>query len=94
MAYSKISVEPNNSTPRKIEARGALTQAQNTAVSPKAAANPGSSPRSEPAKQPKVEPTKNTGTISPPLNPVPKVMAVNIIFAPAITHILKVVTKK
>lgn len=73
-------VEPNNSTLKKIEARGALTQAQNMAVSPKAAATPGSKPNSVPAKHPKVEPIKKTGTISPPLKPAPKVNAVKIIF--------------
>ena len=80
MANNRILVEPKSSTLKKMDAKGALTQAQKTAVNPKAAAKPGSSPRSVPAKQPKVEPIKNTGTISPPLNPAPRVKVVKIIF--------------
>ena len=64
-----------------MEAIGALTEAQKTAVNPKAAAKPGSIPNRLPAKQPNVEPIKKTGTISPPLKPAPKVMAVNSILS-------------
>ena len=71
--------EPNNSMLNSKEAIGQFTTPQNTEIKPIAAPNPGSSPSKPPTTFPKVAPIKNEGTISPPLNPAPKVIAVKII---------------
>ena len=68
---------PNISTLRTMEARGELVTQQKRPTRPRAAENPGSSPRRPPQTQPKVAPMQKVGTISPPLNPALRVMAVN-----------------
>ena len=65
---------------RSKEAIGQFTTPQNMAIIPTAAANPGSRPKREPATLPKVAPMKKEGTISPPLKPAARVMAVKMIF--------------
>jgi len=67
---------PNNSTQRNTAVTGQLVTPQKRQASPTAAPIEQSSPRSGARKLPKVEPTKNTGRISPPLNPAPSVKAV------------------
>ena len=57
-----------------------LEKWQKIAEKPIAAPIDGSSPMKGAATQPKVEPTKNAGTISPPLKPEAMVIAVNSIF--------------
>ena len=53
---------------------------QNTPTIPQPAQRAAGSPRIGPMTQPRVAPIKNEGTISPPLNPAPRVAAVKIIF--------------
>ena len=53
---------------------------QNKAMRPKLAEKELESPKRGPIAAPKVAPTKNEGTISPPLKPAPNVSAVNRIF--------------
>ena len=53
--------------PRNTEATGQFVLPQKVATSAMAAAKPGFIPSSGPTTQPKVAPTKNVGTISPPL---------------------------
>ena len=60
--------------------RGQLVTPQNTATMPHAAHMPVGSPNIGARKLPSVAPTKSVGTISPPLNPPPRVTAVKIIF--------------
>ena len=62
------------------EAIGAFVTPQNTDTMPTAAQRDGESPTKEPNRQPKVAPIVKDGTISPPLKPAPKVMAVKTIF--------------
>ena len=59
---------------------GQFVTPQNTDTIATAAQSDGGNPRSEPKRQPKVAPIVKDGTISPPLNPAPRVMAVNNIF--------------
>ena len=77
---NKIPEAPKSSILKNKEAMGLFTTPQNMAISPIAAPNPGSRPRSPPATFPKVAPIKKEGTISPPLYPAAKVIAVNTIF--------------
>ena len=58
---------------------GQLVTPQNTHTMPSPAPKEGWSPRKGATVQPKVAPVKNTGTISPPLNPAPRVMVVKSI---------------
>ena len=60
--------------------RGQLVTPQNTATMPHAAHMPVGSPNIGARKLPSEAPTKSVGTISPPLNPPPRVTAVKIIF--------------
>ena len=62
------------------EVSGQLVTPQNTLTIPHAAHKPIGSPNTGAKKLPRVAPTKSVGTISPPLNPPPNVMAVNSIF--------------
>lgn len=71
---------PNNSNPIKREAIGAFVTPQNTDTMPTAAQRDGDSPKSVPKRHPNVAPMVKEGTISPPLNPAPRVMAVKSIF--------------
>jgi hypothetical protein len=75
-----IDDAPNISIESKIEVIGQLVTPQKTATIPHAAHNPTGRPKTEARKLPRVAPTKSVGTISPPLNPPPRVMAVNMIF--------------
>ena len=68
---------PNNSMDMIKLATGQFTAPQNVQINPTAAAKPGSRPIKLPTQQPVTAPMKKDGTISPPLKPVPKVMAVN-----------------
>ena len=65
---------------------------QNTLTMPQAAHKPTGSPNIGARKLPKVAPTKSVGTISPPLNPPPRVTAVNIILSRKTYH-AQLVTK-
>ena len=64
-----------------MEAIGQLTTEQNIATSPIAAPNPVFNPIIDATRFPNVAPIKKVGTISPPLNPAPRVSAVNIILS-------------
>ena len=63
-----------------IDVIGQLVTPQKTETSPRDAPNDGFNPIRLPKVFPKVAPMKNTGTISPPLKPAPRVIAVNKIF--------------
>lgn len=65
---------------RISEVSGQFVTPQNTLTIPQAAQSPIGSPISGARKLPRVAPTKSVGTISPPLNPPPRVMAVKSIF--------------
>ena len=71
---------PNISILMMSVARGQFVTPANMAVMPMAAEKDGSRCNNGPTTQPNVAPTKKEGTISPPLNPHPRVMAVNTIF--------------
>ena len=79
--------------------RGQLVTPQNTLTIPHAAHNPTGSPNIGAKKLPSVAPTKRVGTISPPLNPPPKVTAVNSIFkrntyhAQLVTKLLAIISE-
>ena len=59
------------------EVIGQLVAPQNTAVIPTAEQSSGGNPIREEIAHPNVAPTKKLGTISPPLNPAPRVRAVS-----------------
>ena len=80
MVKNMMPFAPKSSILRNSEVRGQFTTPQKKQTIPRAAANPGSIPMRPPATQPNVAPTKNDGTISPPLKPQPIVMAVNSAF--------------
>ena len=80
MRRNFIASNPNNSKPIKSDAIGAFVTPQNTDTMPTAAQRDGEIPKSVPQRQPNVAPIVKEGTISPPLNPAPSVMAVKIIF--------------
>ena len=82
--YGKAAT-PKSSTPSKTPLIKLLVTQQNNPTKPSAAAKPASSPKSPPKKQPKVAPMQKVGTISPPLKPAAKVMAVKAIFKIKIT---------
>ena len=71
---------PNISIDRIRDVTGQLVTPQNTVTIPQAAHKPTGRPNTGPKKLPRVAPIKRVGTISPPLNPPPRVMAVNKIF--------------
>lgn len=71
---------PNISVLKMKEVMGQFVTPQNKAINPKLAEKEAGRPNSGPMIAPKVAPTKKEGTISPPLNPAPKVSAVKIIF--------------
>ena len=71
---------PNISIDMINDVRGQLVTPQNTLTIPHAAHRPTGSPNKGARKLPRAAPTKSVGTISPPLNPPPNVMAVNSIF--------------
>ena len=71
---------PNNSKPMIMEAIGAFVTPQKSEIIPIAAQRDGGNPMNEANRQPNVAPIVKDGTISPPLNPAPSVIAVNIIF--------------
>lgn len=75
-----IISNPNNSNPIIIEAIGEFVTPQNMDTIATAAHKDGDNPKSVPNRQPKAAPMVKEGTISPPLNPAPNVIAVNIIF--------------
>jgi len=85
---------PNISIDRINDVRGQLVTPQNTLTIPHAAHNPTGA-----KKLPSVAPTKRVGTISPPLNPPPKVTAVNSIFkrntyhAQLVTKLLAIISE-
>ena len=78
-AKKAMPSEPKSSTPSITDERGQLAIPQNIHTRHIAAAKAGGMPRMLPATMPKVAPTKNAGTISPPLKPAPTVMAVKSI---------------
>ena len=71
---------PKSSKPMIIEAIGAFVTPQKREIIAIAAQNEVGKPTKEANRQPKVAPIVKDGTISPPLNPAPSVMAVKIIF--------------
>ena len=71
---------PNNSKPISSDEIGQLVTPQNTETMATAAQREGDIPRNEPNRHPNVAPIVKEGTISPPLNPAPNVIAVKIIF--------------
>ena len=75
-----ISPKPNSSNPIIIDAIGEFVTPQNMEIIPTAAHKEGENPKIVPNKQPNVAPIVNDGTISPPLNPAPRVSTVNTIF--------------
>lgn len=75
-----IEPAPNISIVNMKEVSGQLVTPQNTLTIPHASHKPIGSPNTGAKKLPRVAPTKSVGTISPPLNPPPNVMAVNSIF--------------
>ena len=79
---------PKSSKDKTSEAIGALVTAQKTVTSPSAPPSSGVSPTSGAKLFAKVDPTKNDGTISPPLNPVDNVQTVNTIFKIHSDHVL------
>ena len=70
---------PNISIESIRDVSGQFVTPQNTETIPQAAQRPIGSPNIGARKLPSVAPTNNVGTISPPLNPPPRVIAVNII---------------
>ena len=60
---------------------GQFVTPQNTPAMPQAAVREEGSPRTGDSKAPNAAPMVKDGTISPPLNPAPKVRAVNRIFS-------------
>lgn len=62
------------------EVIGQLVTPQKRDIIPRAAQNDGDIPSILPRTHPRVAPIKNEGTISPPLKPAPRVIAVKIIF--------------
>ena len=86
---------PNISIDRINDVRGQLVTPQNTLTIPHAAGSPNIGAK----KLPSVAPTKRVGTISPPLNPPPKVTAVNSIFkmntyhAQLVTKLLAIISE-
>ena len=79
---------PNSSIPRKTALTRLFVTQLNKPTNPSAAAKPTSNPKAPPRTQPKVAPMQNVGTISPPLKPAARVMAVNAIFKAKSNHIL------
>ena len=75
-----IISKPNSSNPIIIEAIGEFVTPQNIEIMAMAAHRDGGNPTNVPNRQPNVAPIANDGTISPPLNPAPRVRAVNNIF--------------
>ena len=71
----------NSSRESSREVMGQLVTPQKTHTMPSPAPKEGCSPSRGAAVQPKVAPVKNTGTISPPLKPAPRVMVVKSIFS-------------
>ena len=90
---------PNISIDRMNDVRGQLVTPQNTLTIPHAAHKPPGSPNIGAKKLPSVAPTKRVGTISPPLNPPPKVTAVISIFkrntyhAQLVTKLLAIISE-
>ena len=70
---------PKSSNPINSEVIGQFVTPQKTEIIPTAEQRDGENPKIWPNKQPNVAPTKNEGTISPPLKPEPMVIAVKII---------------
>ena len=77
---------PNISIERIREVSGQLVTPQKMLTIPHAAHNPIGSPKIGAKKLPSVAPINNVGTISPPLNPPPRVTAVKIIFSKKTYH--------
>ena len=75
-----IESKPNISNPIIRDVIGLLVTPQKTATIPTAAQSDGDNPTNVPKRHPKVAPIQKEGTISPPLNPTPSVMAVKMIF--------------
>ena len=71
---------PKSSNAINIDVIGQFVTPQNTAAIPVAAHIEGEIPAICPKRHPNVAPTKNEGTISPPLNPASIVNAVKTIF--------------
>ena len=90
---------PNISIDRMNDVSGQLVTPQNTLTIPHAAHKVGEKPVNVPKRQPKLAPIKKVGTISPPLNPPPKVTAVNSIFkrntyhAQLVTKLLAIISE-
>ena len=70
-------LDPNNSIPINVQASGVLVAPANTAIKPSPAKRSTGAPVSDDNVLPKVAPIKNKGVTSPPLNPVPNVIAVS-----------------
>ncbi len=77
---------PNISIDSIRDVSGQLVTPQKTLTIPQAAHNPIGRPNIGARKLPSVAPTKSVGTISPPLNPPPKVTAVKSIFSRKTYH--------
>src|SRR5699024_9471738 len=77
---------PNSSAARINEVSGQFVTPQNSATIPTDALNDGEISAICPNRQPNVAPTKNEGTISPPLKPPPSVTAVKSILAKHAYH--------
>ena len=73
-------VAPNNSIPIKVQAMGVFVPPAKTATIPKAAMRSIGAPVIVANEFPNAAPTKKSGVTSPPLNPDPKVIVVNINF--------------
>lgn len=70
---------PNNSNAIIRAETGQLVTPTNKAARPQAAHKDGANPAAIPTTHPKEAPMDMVGTISPPLNPAPRTMAVNTI---------------
>ena len=63
-----------------VQAMGVLVAPAKTAMKPRPANKSTGAPNNRASVYPKVAPMKNRGVTSPPLNPIPNVMAVNSSF--------------
>ena len=63
-----------------MQVRGALETAAKTATNPKLGKRPGGAIKNLPITLPKVAPMKKSGVTMPPLNPLPREIAVKRVF--------------
>jgi hypothetical protein len=81
MAANAPASGPNNSTAIRLEEMGVFAAPAKTPTKPMPASREVGSGRIPESALPSVEPMKNRGVTSPPLNPLPRVSAVNPNFA-------------